>query len=531
MPQFDYVVVGAGSAGCVVSNRLVLAGHRVLLIEAGPTDNTPFIHTPSTFIRVLGSKRTWLYQSEPQASAANRRMIIPQGRTLGGSSSVNAMIYIRGNPQDYDDWLAQGCTGWGWDQVLPVFKRAESNQRLAGHYHGVDGPLNVSDARHRHPFSLAFVKAAQEAGLSYNDDFNGEQQVGVGFYQTTTHEGRRRSTAATYLAAVLNNPLLTVVSDCHVSKIICQDGAARGVIYHRANGEEVMAYAQKEVILAAGALATPKILMLSGIGPAAHLAALTIPLLKDLPAVGQNYQDHLEVPIYARSKQAISLLGQDKGWNAIKNGLQYLLFKTGLLTSNVVESGGFADTSGSGRADVQFHVLPVLVGDADREPIAGHGLSLNVCFLRPKSRGTLTLRSNNPLDPIWLDGGYLSHIEDVQTLIRGIKLARRILRSPSLTKVIKRELLPGAEANISDASLEEHVRRYAKTVYHPASTCSMGVSERTSVVDPHLRVHGISQLRICDASIMPTLISGNTNAPVIMIAERCADFILQQDGD
>ncbi|WP_293936339.1 GMC family oxidoreductase [Iodobacter sp.] len=530
MTQFDYVVAGGGSAGCVVVNRLVKAGYKVLLIEAGPKDDTMFIHMPGTFIRVLGTRRTWQYRCEPQAAAANRTMIIPQGRTLGGGSSVNAMIYIRGTQQDYDGWQEQGCSGWGWDQVLPVFKRAEANQRLSGAYHGVDGLLTVSDVRYRHPLSQAFVKAAQETGIAYNDDFNGEQQAGAGFYQTTTYKGRRASTAATYLAQVLNNPLLTVATDCHVCKVLIEQGVATGVVYRKSSGSEITVRATKEVILAAGALATPKLLMLSGIGPAQHLSSFGITPIKDLPAVGEHYQDHLEVPVYGRTKQPISLLGQDHGLNALKHGLQYQLFKTGLLTSNVVESGGFMDTTGEGRPDVQFHVLPVLAGDADRAPLAGHGISLNVCFLRPKSRGKIQLRSTNPLDPIVLDGAYLSHDDDVQTLIRGVKLARKILRAPSLAKVIERELLPSADEQLSDAAIEEHVRLYAKTVYHPACSCRMGNSELNSVVNPRLQVHGIANLRICDASVMPDLISGNTNAPVIMIAERCADFILQDQA-
>ena len=523
--MFDYIVIGGGSAGCVVANRLVTAGYRVLLLEAGPADNTPLIHIPATFVRVLGTQRTWVYETAPQTAAAGRRMYVPQGRTLGGGSSVNAMVYIRGTPADYDGWRDGGCPGWGWNEVLPVFRRAERNQRLAGPLHGTEGLLAVSDGSYRHPLSLGFVQGAQELGMPYNDDFNGATQAGVGFYQTTTLHGRRASTAATYLAAVRDDSRLTVASDCHVTRILFENGVAVGVRYLLGNGTEVTALAKREIVLTAGALASPKILMLSGIGPADQLLALGIPVVHDAPEVGEHFQDHLEVSVYGRTREPISLAGQDRGWHALRHGAEYALFKSGLLTSNVVESGGFFDTVGSGRPDVQFHVLPVLAGDSDREPLAGHGISLNPCFLRPKSRGTVSLGSTDPLAPIHFQANYLSHPDDVQTLMRGVRLARRILRAPALAKLIESELLPSAAAELSDAELESYVRRYAKTVYHPAGTCRMGGDER-AVVDPQLQVRGVRGLRICDASVMPTLISGNTNAPTIMIAERCADFML-----
>lgn len=523
--EFDYIVIGGGSAGCVVTNRLVSAGHRVLLLEAGPPDNTPYIHTPATFVRVIGTKRTWVYETEPQAAAAGRTMYVPQGRTLGGGSSVNAMVYIRGTPADYDGWRDNGCPGWGWSDVLPAFRRAERNQRLAGPLHGTDGPLAVSDIPYRHPLSLAFIKGAQEAGLPYNDDFNGMTQAGVGFYQTTTFGGRRGSTAATYLAAVRHNPLLTVETDCHVTRILFENGAAAGVEYLSGNGAPATARASHEIVLTAGALASPKILMLSGVGPADPLQALGIPVVYDAPEVGEHFQDHLEVSVYGRTREPISLAGQDRGLNALRHGAEYALFKSGLLTSNVVESGGFFDTGATGRPDVQFHVLPVLAGDIDRAPLAGHGISLNPCFLRPKSRGTVRLASADPRAPIRFQANYLSHADDVQTLMRGVRLARQILRTPAMSQLIESELLPGAAAELSDAELESYVRNHAKTVYHPAGTCRMG-GDGTSVVDPQLRVRGVRGLRVCDASVMPTLISGNTNAPTIMIAERCAEFML-----
>jgi choline dehydrogenase len=523
---FDAIVVGGGSGGCVVTHRLVSAGWRVLLLEAGPRDDHLFVRMPATFVRVIGTERTWIYESQAQPAANGRRMAVPQGRTLGGGSSVNAMVYIRGQAQDYDDWAAAGCRGWGWRDVLPWFRLAESNQRLSGELHGTTGPLKVSDTRYRHPLSLAFVKAAQECGLDYNHDFNGREQQGVGFYQTTTHEGERASTAATYLAAVKGRPNLTVVTGAQVHRVLIEGGRAVGVSWRDASGLHE-ARASREVVLSAGALASPKLLLLSGIGPAAQLRQFGIPVQQDLPGVGENFQDHLECSIYGRCREPVSLLGNDRGWTAFMHGLQWKLFRTGLLTSNVVESGGFVDTTGSGRPDIQFHVLPTLVGDVGRDPLPGHGISLNPCFLRPVSRGSVRLASADPEAPAAFDGGYLQAPEDVATLVRGLKLARRILRAPSLARIVSEELAPAAPAEVPDSVLEAHVRSHAKTVYHPAGTCRMGADgDAGAVLTPDLAVRGIAGLRVADASAFPLLVSGNTNAPVVMLAERCAAAML-----
>jgi choline dehydrogenase len=527
---FDAIVVGGGSGGCVVTRRLVEAGWKVLLLEAGPSDDHLFIRMPATFVRVIGTERTWVYESVPQPAAGGRRMFVPQGRTLGGGSSVNAMVYIRGQAQDYDDWAAAGCHGWGWDAVLPWFRRAESNQRLADRFHGTDGPLKVSDTRYRHPLSLAFVKGAQECGLAWNQDFNGAEQAGVGFYQTTTHEGERASTAATYLDAVKGRSNLTVITGAQVHRVTVEGGRATGVVWRDAAGLHT-AEARREVVLSAGALATPRLLMLSGIGPGAQLQRLGIPVRQELAGVGENFQDHLEVSVYGRCREPISLLGNDQGLKALAHGLQWQLFRTGLLTSNVVESGGFVDTTGRGRPDVQFHVLPTLVGDVEREPWSGHGISLNPCFLRPASRGVVRLASADPEAKADFDGRFLSEQADVDTLVRGVKLARRILRAPSMAKVVDAELAPAAGAEVTDDVLEAHVRSHAKTVYHPAGTCRMGAaSDPMAVLTPELGVRGIAGLRVADASAFPLLVSGNTNAPVVMLAERCAAFALDQAG-
>ncbi|MFJ6323264.1 MULTISPECIES: GMC family oxidoreductase [unclassified Rhizobium] len=527
MKVFDYIIVGGGSAGCVVANRLVSAGKRVLLLEAGPRDNTPFIHIPATFVRVLGTKRTWMYETEPEPGANGRVLVVPQGRTLGGGSSVNAMIYIRGQAQDYDTWRDLGCDGWGFDDVLPIFRRCEDNETLAGDYHGTGGPLKVSEPRFRHPISSAFVRAAQEVGLPFSHDFNGASQEGIGFYQTTTFQARRGSTAATYLKAVRNSPLLTISTESAVQNILMENGAASGIVYRTTDGVEHTAKAAEEVILCAGALATPKLLMLSGIGPAERLSSLGIPVLRDLPGVGENFQDHITASVYGITDRPISLKGQDRGFRAAINGLQYALNRSGLLASNVVESGGFIDTSGCGRPDIQFHVTPALVGDASRGQMDGHGVSINPCILRPEARGKISLRTRNADDPIIFVGNNLTKEADVDTLVRGIKLGRKILAAPAMKKLGFGELAPGDSAQ-TDEAIANHARSIAKTVYHPSGTCKMG-RDAMAVVDPQLRVVGVPRLRIADASIMPTLVSGNTNAPTIMIAERCADFILAKN--
>lgn len=525
MQVFDYIIAGAGSAGSTLASRLVAAGKTVLLVEAGPSDDHRFVHMPATFARVIGTERSWIYESEPEDSVGGRKLPIPQGRMLGGGSSINAMVYIRGQAADYDEWKTLGCVGWGWDEVLPVFKRLERNERLADAYHGTTGPLPVSDPRHRHKLSLAFIRAAQQAGHRYNGDFNGASQDGVGFFQTTTAGGRRQSTATVFLKPLAGNSRLTIVTNALATALTFENGAATGLTCITKDGQCVAAAARGEVILAAGALATPKLMMLSGLGPGDHLAKLGITVRRDMPGVGQNLQDHVAAPLYALTREPISLLGEDKGFRALRHGIEYFLFGSGLLASTVVESGGFFDTDGDGRPDVQFHVLPVMVASAVHGTLDQHGMELNPCVLRPKSRGWVSLRSPSPQDPVRFSTGFLSHADDLVTLLAGMKLARRILRQPALQSVVKVELAPGSEDDLPDERIIEHIRAHAKTVYHPCGTCRMG-SDADAVVDPQLRVHGVPRLRICDASIMPRLVSGNTNAPTIMIADRCADFIL-----
>ena len=527
METYDYIVVGAGSAGCVIATRLVEAGKSVLLLEAGPKDNTPLVHIPAMFFRLIGTKRFWMYKSDPEEGLIdNRSFFIPQGKTLGGGSSVNAMVYIRGQKEDYDGWRDMGCPGWGYDDVLPYFRKAEANERLAEPWHGTDGHLKVSDCRNRHPLGYAFLRGAQQAGLPYNDDFNGEKQEGAGFYQNTIGGARRASTAATYLKSVAGNPLLTIRTEAPVEEILMENGAATGVRYSGKGSEGIQAQAKEEVILSAGALASPKILMLNGIGPAGHLSDMGIHVRRDLPGVGQNFHDHVAAQVSVELSQPLGFFGQDRGLKAIRHGLEYFLFKRGILASNLLETGAFVSTDGTGRPDIQYHTIPVLSGDVGALPPQIHGMVLSPCVLRPKSRGYVKLRSSNPADQVAFSPRVLTEREDVETLIRGVKLARKIFRTQAMKPLVKHEIAPGGPDELDDARLEEHCRTVAKTVYHPAGSCKMG-ADAMAVVDPHLRVTGVPRLRVADASVMPQVTSGNTNAPSIMIGERCADFLLQ----
>ncbi|HUB95503.1 MAG TPA: GMC family oxidoreductase N-terminal domain-containing protein [Stellaceae bacterium] len=530
--SFDYIIVGGGSAGCVLTARLSeRADVSVLLLEVGPADNTIFVRIPAGFDRVLGTERSFLYKTEPQPDAAGRTLTVPQGRTLGGGSSVNGMVYIRGQREDYDDWRAAGCTGWGYDDVLPYFRRAEGNSRLAGALHGTDGPLKVMDTPYHHKLSEAFIRAAQETGaelnheVPYNHDFNGERQDGVGFYQVTMHGGERGSTARYYLREAEQRPNVTVRTGAMVTRVLLDGRRATGVAY-RAGGSEVEAAARREVILVAGALATPRILMLSGIGPAAHLKEHGIEVVVDRPAVGGNYQDHLSVPVWGLLKEPISVFGENKGLRALRHFIEWALFRSGLATSNVVECGGFFDLDGDGRPDVQMHILPMLRTEVGRTAPEAHGITVQPNTLASHSRGEVRLQSRDPAAPPLFRANYLSHPEDVATLVRGVRLARRIMRAPSLARIVSSEILPGEATPDEDQALEAHVRGFAKTVFHPAGTCRMG-SDPGAVVDTRLRVRGIDGLRVADASIMPEITRGNTNAPTIMIAERAADFITQ----
>ncbi len=528
MQEYDYIIAGGGSAGCVLAARLSEdSGSRVLLIESGQRDTDKYIHIPATFFKVLEKGRDALfYASEPEHGLNGRPSIVPQGHVIGGGSSVNAMVYIRGSRSDYDTWSQMGCRNWDYDKVLPVFRALENNQRLAGDYHGADGELTVSDRAFGHPLSWAFIRAAQEAGLPFNDDFNGSKQEGVGFYQTTTSRGRRHSSAAAFLRKAEGRANLTIRTATRVHRVVFDGKRASGVQFE----DGTIVKAAREVILTAGALATPKILQLSGIGPAAHLQSHGVEVVADLPGVGANFQDHLEATVQCEVKDPISMFGEDKGIRAARHMLQYMLTKTGLLTSTVVESGGFADTAGTGEPDIQFHVLPAFNGFAERPTEAGHGISIGPCVLRPQSRGTIRLRSANPADSALFVSNSLAEAADVETLVRGVQLAIRISEAPTLARLVKRRVLPKPGLENDADALRDYVRSIAKTVFHPSGTAKMApATDPMGVVSEDLKVRGVEGLRVADASIMPRLVSGNTNAPTMMIAERASRFILGKE--
>lgn len=524
MSSFDYIVVGGGSSGCVVASRLSEnSSNKVLLIECGRKDTSPWIKIPATFFKVIEKGRDIVaYVGEKSERLNNRESVVLQGNVIGGGSSVNAMIYIRGQAQDYDAWAASGASDWSYKDVLPVFRDLEDNMEVVNEYHGSEGELHVSETGYHHPLSRAFIRAAQQTGIAHNADFNGQHQEGVGFYQSTTHNARRWSAAEAFLRPAEKRANLKVLTNTRVAKILFEGNKAVGV--QLADGSELRA--EKEVVLCAGAIETPRLLQLSGVGDGEHLRSHGIEVIADLPGVGENYQDHLEVNIQCTTHKPSSLYQQDKGLISIWHMLQYQLFKTGLLDSNVVESGGFIDVSDAGIPDLQFHVLPFLPGWVDRAPTAAHGLSVNPCFLRPKSRGSVKLRSSDHRDAALFDAGSLQNDEDLEVLLRGCKKAIEIFRAPALNQLVKDFSLPSTDILDDDDALRDFIRQTAKTVFHPAGTAKMGADDdRMAVVDNRLRVKGVEGLRVADASVMPTLVSGNTNAPTMMIAERASRFI------
>ncbi|PZQ99330.1 MAG: alanine-phosphoribitol ligase [Cereibacter sphaeroides] len=522
--EWDYIVIGAGSAGCVLANRLTEDGtSRVLLLEAGSRDWNPMIHMPGGLGRLFGPAVNWRFHTTPQENLDNRAVWYPQGKTLGGSSSINAMIYIRCQREDYDNWANLGNEGWSYDEVLPYFRRSEDNDRLADRFHGTGGPLWVSDQIAPHPISRAYVKAAQQYGLPYNADFNGETMHGTGFYQVTCRSGRRRSAAVSYLRPARGRRNLAVRTHVRVTRIVIEDGRATGVEIATPGGSVVIK-ARREVILSAGAINSPRLLMLSGIGAAQDLKALGIAPVHDLPGVGSNLQDHICTNVHTQTKDRISYDGHDRFPKALLHGLQWLLYRTGPVASVIVEGGCFITTPGETRPNLQIHIAPATVVRGGQTRIEGHGFTVNSTFLRPRSRGSVKLRSANPAEEPLIDPNYLSDPYDRQMAVAAVRIIRELLSQPAIAPLIAHERLPGAKAE-TDEQIMAYVRQYACCDYHPVGTCKMGTDDM-AVVDPSLRVRGLQGLRVIDSSVMPVLTSGNTNAPTIMIGEKGADLVL-----
>jgi choline dehydrogenase len=523
---YDHIIVGAGSAGCVLANRLSAAPNtRVLLLEAGPRDWNPFIHMPAGIAKLVSRKSiNWDYTTEPQTQLGGRRLWWPRGRVLGGSSSINAMCYVRGDARDYDEWAAMtGDERWSWDHVLPVFRRSESNARGADALHGNAGLLSVSDLLHRNELSTAFVDGALARGYTDNRDFNGTAQAGFGFYQVTQRNGARCSTASSYLRAARGRTNLRVRTRAVAQRVLIESGRAVGVDY-RHHGRLARAEA-RNVILCGGAINSPQLLMLSGVGPADHLREHGIRVAADSAGVGANLQDHLDICALQRSTKPVSY---DR-LNDLAVAFRYLTRRDGPGTSNIAEAGGFVRSrfATDERCDMQFHFVPGLLDDHGRHRMDGYGYTVHACALRPKSRGAIRLASSNAAERASIQPNYLGDADgyDLRMLLEGVKLSREILAAPSFDAYRGDEIFPGVDVR-DDAGIEAFIRRKAETIYHPVGTCRMGFDD-DAVVDSELRVRGIDGLRVADASVMPCLPGGNTNAPTIMIAERASELVLQ----
>jgi choline dehydrogenase len=528
---FDFVVAGAGSAGAVVASRLSENGrHRVLLLEAGPPDRNPWIHIPLGFSKTyVNPKVNWKFESAPHPELDGRRLYVPRGKTLGGTSSINGMVYIRGNPRDYDDWRQRGCVGWDWDSVLPYFRKAQNQERGACAFHGTGGPLNVADQPGNSALSEAMIVAAGQVGLQRNPDFNGAQQEGAGYYQTTTGNRRRWSSARAYLTPAAARPNLQIRTLCQATRVLIEEGRAVGVEYQSPRGRQ-QARARLEVIVCGGAYGSPQLLQLSGLGPASHLQEMGVEVVRDMPAVGANLHDHFCTYLMWRCAQPITLNDLENSWpRKIVAALRYALLRDGPMAVNGIRAGVFARSDHRlERPDLQINLMEWSTLERSRDRVTPHpfsGFTLGLVHLAPDGRGTVRLASPDPLAPPAITFGFLTSDYDRRAMVAGMTLARSIVDQPAMRPYVMEELVPGPGAE-TEADMESFFRRTGTTNHHPSSGCAMGTGSN-SVVDPRLRVHGIGGLRVADASIMPSVVAGNTNAPSIMIGEKAAAMILE----
>jgi choline dehydrogenase len=529
--NYDFIVTGAGSAGAVVASRLSESGrYTVLLLEAGPPDTNRWIHIPLGFAKTfIDPSVNWKFESAPQPTLDNRRLYLPRGKTLGGTSSINGMVYIRGNHADYDEWRQRGCVGWDWDSVLPFFRKAQNQARGESQYHATGGPLNVSDQPKRFELSDAVLTACEQAGIPRNPDFNGAQQEGCGYYQTTTLNRRRFSTAKAYLDPARSRPNLTIRTGAHATRVLLAGGRATGVEYATAEGRQT-AIARQEVVVSGGTYGSPQLLQLSGLGPAQHLQDMGIAVVRDMPAVGSNLHDHFNTYMSWRCTRPITLNDLENSWpRKITAAIRYGLFRAGPMASNGIHAGLFTRSDARlERPDLQINLLEWSTLERTKDKVIPHrfpGFTLSPVHLKPDGRGTVRLASPDPLAPPSILFDFLRTEYDMRAVVTGIRLARTIAEQPALRPYIAEEIAPGP-ATTSDSDMEAFVRQTGISNHHPSSTCAMGTGTN-SVVDPRLRVHGIDGLRVADASIMPSVVAGNTNAPSIMIGEKAADIILE----